>query len=502
MVAARLRGAGRSRSPTGGYAYDRRIIAELRAARLRASRWSISATAFRARRRDRARPRWPRLRRVPAGRPIVIDGLALGRAAAKPRRRLRATHPLDRAGASSAGARNRAYARASRGASARASARRSPRPARRSSPARRPARAACRRLRRRRRDAITVARPGNDPVSRARGRGRQRPVSLLAVGAVVPRKGYDVLIEALGARLPISTGVSSSPAIARAIATTAGALATRIACCGLGGRVAHGRGGQRRGTRRGSTRDADLFVLASRFEGYGMAFAEAIAHGLPVVGTKAGAIPETVPDGAGILVPPDDVAALAAALRTMIADRDLRERCAAAARRAALQLPTWDATAQTFLRVLRGARHERLFGGMAGAARALRPGGAQPHRARRGRARRSPARPPSRSSISPAAPARPCGRSAALLAAAAELAPGRQRRDAARRAPRRAAAARRTRSTPSRSTSPTISRRALDDPPISSPRRRCSISSRPAWLDRLVAVAGAARLPALCGAEL
>jgi glycosyltransferase involved in cell wall biosynthesis len=99
-------------------------------------------------------------------------------------------------------------------------------------------------------------------------------------------------------------------------------------------------------------RKADLFVLASRHEGYGMAFTAAISHGLPVVGTRAGAIPETVAPGAGILVAPDDVAGLAAALRVMIADPRLRGAHAAAARAAAGQLPDWDTTARIFLRVL------------------------------------------------------------------------------------------------------------------------------------------------------
>ena len=61
-----------------------------------------------------------------------------------------------------------------------------------------------------------------------------------------------------------------------------------------------------------SMRGADLFVLASRFEGYGMAYAEAIAHGLPVIGTTARRDPRHRAADAGVLVPPDDVPALAA----------------------------------------------------------------------------------------------------------------------------------------------------------------------------------------------
>ncbi|MGZ5844855.1 MAG: glycosyltransferase, partial [Xanthobacteraceae bacterium] len=99
---------------------------------------------------------------------------------------------------------------------------------------------------------------------------------------------------------------------------------------------------------------ADLFVLPSRFEGYGMAYAEAIAHGVPVIGTNAGAIPETVPVDAGVLVPPDDVDILAATLQRLMDNPAERERLAAGAR--ATAFPSWRGQAALFARALENLR--------------------------------------------------------------------------------------------------------------------------------------------------
>ena len=92
--------------------------------------------------------------------------------------------------------------------------------------------------------------------------------------------------------------------------------------------------------------EADLFVLASRFEGYGMAFAEALAHGLPVVGTTAGAIPDTVPPDAGVLVEPNDVKALTRTLRMLIENPKERQWFASGALAAGAALPTWENSAK------------------------------------------------------------------------------------------------------------------------------------------------------------
>ena len=196
---------------------------------------------------------------------------------------------------------------------------------------------------------VTVAMPGNDRIAmeaRSRGDG----VALLAVGSVVPRKGYDVLVDALAAIADLDWRLVVAGDRTRD-RTTADAIEAQIAARALSARVRMlGAVGEE--ALDALHREADLFVLASRHEGYGMAFTAAISHGLPVVGTRAGAIPETVAPGAGILVTPDDVAGLAAALRVMIADPCARETHAAAARAAAVQLPDWDTTARVFLRVL------------------------------------------------------------------------------------------------------------------------------------------------------
>jgi glycosyltransferase involved in cell wall biosynthesis len=198
-------------------------------------------------------------------------------------------------------------------------------------------------------DRIVVARPGNDPVPPAPG-SDDGIVRLLAVGAIVPRKGFDILIAALAtlAELPWQLTIAGDRT---RDPQTAARLAADIARHDLGDRIAVP-GAVPPAQLAQLYAGADVFVLASRFEGYGMAYSEAIAHGLPVVGTTAGAIPETVPAGAGVLVAPDDAAALAGALRRLIENLGARRRLATAARAAAAQLPTWRDSAIIFSRAL------------------------------------------------------------------------------------------------------------------------------------------------------
>jgi glycosyltransferase involved in cell wall biosynthesis len=202
---------------------------------------------------------------------------------------------------------------------------------------------------------ISVVRPGNDPVPPAPGRN-DGVVRLLSVGSVVPVKGYDLLIAAVATltdmpwRLTVAGDRTRNPA-------AAAQLDADIEAHGLGDRVAVlGAVPPERITELFLA--SDVFVLASRFEGYGMALAEAIAHGLPVVSTMAGAIPQTVPAGTGLLVPPDDATALAQALRRLIGDPAERRRLATNARAAAARLPTWQDSARLFVGAVETADDE------------------------------------------------------------------------------------------------------------------------------------------------
>jgi len=95
-------------------------------------------------------------------------------------------------------------------------------------------------------------------------------------------------------------------------------------------------------------RDADVFVLPSYEEGYGMACTEALAYGLPLVTTTAGAIAETVPASAALLVAPGDAIALREALRQVMTDTDMRARLASGAALAARALPDWPAAVRAW----------------------------------------------------------------------------------------------------------------------------------------------------------
>ncbi len=105
---------------------------------------------------------------------------------------------------------------------------------------------------------------------------------------------------------------------------------------------------------------ADLLVLASRAETYGMVVTEALARGLPVVAAEVGGVPEALGHGAngtrpGLLVPPGDPAALGAALRSWLGDADLRSRLRRAARERRESLAGWPVTSSVLAGVLAGA---------------------------------------------------------------------------------------------------------------------------------------------------
>ena len=188
--------------------------------------------------------------------------------------------------------------------------------------------------------------PGTDPVPSSRRSGNPDFPRLLCVAAVTEGKGHGFLVEALAKLRHLAWKLECVGSVEREPATVA-ALQRTIARHGLEERVQLAGEVSREALAKVYGR-ADVFVLASVFESFGMALAEAMAHGLPVVSTIGGAIPETVPRTAGLLVEPGVPTALSQALEAVITDPGLRARLAAGAREAGRRLPTWAEAAARF----------------------------------------------------------------------------------------------------------------------------------------------------------
>lgn len=208
---------------------------------------------------------------------------------------------------------------------------------------------------------VHVATPGTEPAPPAAG--TDGVTRLLCVGSVTPSKAQDLLVEAL-ASIPD--------------------LPFRCVCVGPWGRdltfVAHVRGlvGQHHpgdrvwltgpltgGRLAAEYAAADLLVLPSRTETYGMVVAEALARATPVLATSVGGVPDTLgstPDGSipGILVPPNDPTALAAALRRWFDQPLLRRHLRDTARERRTTLGTWQETTRRIAAVLETCRQEPL----------------------------------------------------------------------------------------------------------------------------------------------
>lgn len=319
---------------TGGYLYDKRLLAELQS-----FGWQSALVCLPEVLTDPERvPEATRqLARIPAGLPVMVDGLALGvlpdaAKALASRGPLIALvhHPLaEETGLAAEDAtRLRDLERAAL-QPAHAVVVTSP--------------ATARSLIRTygvERDRITVAVPGVDPAPLATGTGS--PFTLLSVGSLTRRKGHAVLLQALEAvdftdfQVILAGSPDRDPAEAERLQklATNHSHAERI---NFAGEVENVRLTQ-------LYRAADLFVLPSFHEGYGMVLTESLSYGVPVVATTAGAIPDTLPPAAARLVPPGEPAALATALQTLMTDAEIYEALRGAARAARDHLPGWRET--------------------------------------------------------------------------------------------------------------------------------------------------------------
>jgi glycosyltransferase involved in cell wall biosynthesis len=172
---------------------------------------------------------------------------------------------------------------------------------------------------------------------------------ILSVGLICARKGHDVLLDALAR-------VRDLPWQAAIVGLTHDedvrlALLKHRARLGLEERVRF-TGVIPAGELDALWRAATLFALATRYEGYGLVLSEAQLYGLPIVSCRVGAVPMTVPQGAGLLCEPDDPEAFAAAIETLLTDGQTRARIAAKSAATGQALPRWSDTARIMQAVL------------------------------------------------------------------------------------------------------------------------------------------------------
>jgi glycosyltransferase involved in cell wall biosynthesis len=205
---------------------------------------------------------------------------------------------------------------------------------------------------------VQVAEPGVDAAELAPG--TPGAGALLSVAAVIPGKGHDVLLDALATLQGLAWQCLCVGSLERDPVFVE-RLRRRAVAAGVDGRVRFS-GPQAAAELAGSYGAADILVLPSRAETYGMVVAEALARGLPVVASDVGGVPEALGLGAGrvrpgLLVPADDPAALGAALRAWLENADLRRRLRQAARERRESLADWSTTTAA------------VAGAMAGAAR-------------------------------------------------------------------------------------------------------------------------------------
>ena len=203
---------------------------------------------------------------------------------------------------------------------------------------------------------IRVVKPGFDriPITEAKPTLGDGPVRALCVAQWIPRKGILDLVRAWTLRerhratLELVGETAADPVYVRAVNAAIASEASII----VSGAVDDA-------TLGAAYAAADLFVLPSRYEGYGVVYAEALAHGLPVVACGVGPVPELVGEEAALLVEPGDVEALSGALDLLLKDAALRSRMSAAARRRARELPRWEDTIAGFYHVLEEVVAER-----------------------------------------------------------------------------------------------------------------------------------------------